>query len=362
MRVLLITEELAVGGAERMTVNLACGLLNSEIPVAIAAANGEIAANIPSSVKLFLLARPSAFNFITIVCGLARAIRSFRPSLIHSQSATYALIVSSLSRFMRIPCQIVLTHHSMNTTRLGPLTSGFLINHCCDRVIALSKEKERKFLAWGVEQSKIRRVPNFVSVSDLTSQAAQESNQQIRSKYNIAPNIAIVSMVGRLIPSKRFDLGFAALAEAEKQLGVPIVCLVVGDGPEYSRLNSISQNLARTGATIFVGNVSRTAPFIACSNLLLAPTSLEVQSVSILESLALGIPIVCSDIEANREIVRHEVDGLVVKDDELGQALGRLLGSPELGQQFSKNAKDAARYFDTPAVIKDLTQIYEEML
>jgi glycosyltransferase involved in cell wall biosynthesis len=103
--------------------------------------------------------------------------------------------------------------------------------------------------------------------------------------------------VGRLIPGKRFDLAISVLPELMKSVDVELV--IVGDGPERSRLESLAKRLPVT----FLGHLANRqtlADTLRSSDVLVMPSASEGYPNAVLEALACGLPVVASDIPGNR--------------------------------------------------------------
>jgi len=103
--------------------------------------------------------------------------------------------------------------------------------------------------------------------------------------------------VGRLIPSKRFDLAISLLPELMKTIDMELV--IVGDGPERSRLESLADGLPVT----FAGHVADRrilADTLREGDALVMPSAREGYPNAVLEALACGLPVVASDVPGNR--------------------------------------------------------------
>lgn len=104
--------------------------------------------------------------------------------------------------------------------------------------------------------------------------------------------------VGRLVPSKRFELAMSVLAQLIKEIDLELV--IVGDGPERARLEALAHELPVT----FHGHVSERhalADLLRSSDLLVMPSASEGYPNAVLEALACGLPVVASDVPGTRE-------------------------------------------------------------
>ncbi|HEX4351477.1 MAG TPA: glycosyltransferase, partial [Polyangiales bacterium] len=85
----------------------------------------------------------------------------------------------------------------------------------------------------------------------------------------------------------------------------------------------------------------------------------------VIEAMASGVPVLVSDCSYGpKEIVRDEVDGLVVKTDDVAAtsaALSRLLADPALRQRFVAAASGRAREFDVPRIVEQYQGLFSEL-
>ena len=117
--------------------------------------------------------------------------------------------------------------------------------------------------------------------------------------------------VGRLVPSKRFDLAISVLAKLRQQMDVELV--IAGDGSDRSRLEALANGLPVT----FLGHVSdrhSLADLLRRSDVLIMPSAREGYPNAVLEALACGLRVVASDIPGTREAAGI---GLRLVDDSL---------------------------------------------
>ena len=103
--------------------------------------------------------------------------------------------------------------------------------------------------------------------------------------------------VGRLVPSKRFDLAISVLAHLVKEVDIELV--IAGDGPERNRLEALAEGLPVT----FLGHLSdrqTLAETLRSCDVLVMPSASEGYPNAILEALACGLPVVASDVPGIR--------------------------------------------------------------
>jgi glycosyltransferase involved in cell wall biosynthesis len=153
-------------------------------------------------------------------------------------------------------------------------------------------------------------------------------------------------VVGRLVPSKRFDHAIRALAEVRRSYATATLT-IVGEGPERPRLERLVRELGLGGAVELVGRVpeSEKAAILERSTLLLACSVREGWGLTPTEAAGLGTPAVAYDIPGLRDSVLNERTGLLTAPEPsaLAGAVVRVLGDKMLYDSLRERAWNECR-------------------
>ena len=112
-----------------------------------------------------------------------------------------------------------------------------------------------------------------------------------------------------------------------------------------------------------VGWKSNVEEWLAISDLNVFPSQREGMPVNLMESLAMGVPVVTLGVRGCRDVVRHGVDGVVLEQDDvetLHATLARLSRDPDQLKQFSLNALSGRKRFDQKLYFEEQLRIYQE--
>ncbi len=154
----------------------------------------------------------------------------------------------------------------------------------------------------------------------------------------------LVVAVGRLVPVKRYDVLFRALAEA-RALVPNLRAVIAGEGYERPHLEEVRRELGADGYIELRGHVDdRALLALYRSAWLVASSSLrEGWGMTLTEAAACGTPAVATDIAGHRDAVRDGVSGLLVaRDEDLGAAIARVLGDEGLRRTLADGARARA--------------------
>jgi phosphatidylinositol alpha-mannosyltransferase len=169
--------------------------------------------------------------------------------------------------------------------------------------------------------------------------------------------------VGRLEPRK--GLSVAAAAFARLAADHPDLYLVVaGEGPERTALDRVEPGVRNR--VIELGTVphAELPRYHAAADVFVAPaTGRESFGIVLVEALAVGLPVVASDIPGYREVVRAGVDGLLVPPGDpvaLAEAVDRVLRDRDLARRLSAAARARAEAFRWESVADEVEVAYRD--
>ncbi len=173
------------------------------------------------------------------------------------------------------------------------------------------------------------------------------------------PNILYV---GRFEPRK----GLTYLLKAYRQVrrdGIDARLLVVGTGPQEREVRRYIATRRLTGVELLgrVSELDKNRAFVTADIYSSPATGQESFGIVLLEAMAAGTAIVCSDIHGYKGVVRRGEQALLVppKDvDALAKALGTLLRDPALRLRFGESGKERARQFSWESITAKVDDYY----
>lgn len=208
------------------------------------------------------------------------------------------------------------------------------------RIIVPSQYLKKIITLWGVDQRKITVVYNAPPVF-----AEPDRTPPLKGRYIVT--------VGRLVPWKGVDGVIRALALLDE--GVSLV--VIGEGPERARLESLVSELGLANRVVFTGALSHgDAPrYIAHAQAFVLDTSYEGFSHVILEAFALCTPVATTAAGGNPEQVIDGETGVVFAfndPDSIAQAVRRLEDAA-LRERIVRNAQQKGAEFSRERMIEE---------
>ena len=212
-----------------------------------------------------------------------------------------------------------------------------------------------------IPPEKILLIPNGVN----TKRFGTSRNLALRQEFGIGTDEFLVGCIGRLDPVKN-HAGLLRAVERLSLEGLPVRLLIVGDGPERIRLEQQIMNLSAEPRPILSGSRSDIERVYGIFDLFVLNSLAEGMSNTLLEAMASGVPIVCTAVGGNVELVSDGVSGKLVPvadDLALVQAIRLLVTNRDLGYSFGNEAKKfVCQNHSLPAMVQKYLQLYDSLL
>jgi glycosyltransferase involved in cell wall biosynthesis len=172
-----------------------------------------------------------------------------------------------------------------------------------------------------------------------------------------------VLFVGRVCqPKGIYDLirGFA-----ETRCSAPIRLTVAGDGPDRREAEDLARTIGVADRVTFIGAVPSIAPYLLESHVMVLPSYSEGIPRVVMEAFAAGVPVIGTAIPGIRQLVEHEITGLLVPVGEpasLASALERIGKDPELAQRMASMARQVvSEKFSARRMADDFQEEYRRL-
>ena len=374
---LQLIQHLEVGGAEQLVVDLACAVDTRRVHMMVGhyryrgvLGQDLTRAGVPvfyvekAVVSRFLPAWARLFAFpvviietAVLVARLARLMRREKIDILHTHLSSAGLWGQLAGLAAGVPAMITTEHSRWRPDR--PPKRGRLnrlLLPVTSRVVAISSEVAASVVRHqGVPAEKVAVIANGIDLRRLDAGAAPGS------AVGDPPTIAAI---GRLAPEKRLDLLLRAVARCRER--VPgLRTLIIGEGPERPALERLGRELGLGAQVEFLG-VRRDVPaFFPGLRAVVNSSEREGLSLTILEAMAAGVPVVATDAGGTREVVRDGETGVLVPAlDERALAAGicRVLEDPAFAQGLAERARAAVRAgYTIDAAARRYEALYEEV-
>lgn len=382
--------EHAYGGEERFTSLLAEWLVRHEVDVILMAATfasvkcrkvkvsdfQEGEACVTKGKKLRTLNPPYSIfmisRFVMSFFWLLKIITIRLTSsiwLIHSQDTGYSGLAAIIAgKLLRIP--VVLSSHGLRHKTLESIVQSPIRNFLlkieysldmftvknADIVIAINpsiKNYLEKRSGRVVEY-----LPNCIRTSDF--RYSSKNRDQIRQELGIASDSKVIGFIGRFSKEKNLETLIVSFANA-LQSDPDLKLVLVGTGSLEVELKNLIKTLGIERNVTLCGVRYDVARILSSFDIFVLPSFTEGLSTSLLEAMASKRAVICSDIEANRLLITHMQNGLLVdpkKGEELKEALQLLCKDENLRSALGEHAETTAATYDIEEIFSKLLHTY----
>jgi glycosyltransferase involved in cell wall biosynthesis len=217
---------------------------------------------------------------------------------------------------------------------------------------------------------KLRYLGNGVDTKRFCrSQLNREYQQQRKRELKLPDSIPIIATTGRITAEKGYLELVKAVVKLRSQFSVHL--LVIGGQLSserdafQSQLNYFIQEHNLENCVTFTGLCSDIPELLGLVDVFALPSYREGLPRSILEAMAMKLPVVATDIRGCREAVIHNQTGLIVppkNSEQLAEALGKILVNNQLKEAFGKAGRQRVEAeYDERFVFDRLAQYYQEL-
>jgi len=283
---------------------------------------------------------------------IGRILREFRPTIVHAHEP----LAPSLGLYAGLlaASPVVATFHAHCDVRIGRLLYGsatWPLNWRVDAGIAVSPAAT-SCLGRGVRVP-FHIVPNGVEHRFFDLDAGEARGAARRMLF-----------AHRLEPRKGFGVTVAAFGQLA-EVFPEIELVVIGEGHDQRLIDSLPP--AARARVCLLGTLPRqalVAEFAAADVFVASAIHGESFGLVLLEAMAAGLPVVASDLDAYREVVRDGCEALLVPPGDSGAlatAVAQILRSADLAGRLGSAGRARAMHFSWPRIAEAVERIYDDV-
>lgn len=282
----------------------------------------------------------------------------FKFCIAHRFKPIYISLLAS-----RLP--VIGVHHAFGV--YGRLSRRLFINRFRRRLLllgvsnAVRDEMRRLLPGWPAER--IETLYNRIDVDAV--QAEQVGREAAREALGLPLDAWVVGNVGRLHPDKDQATLIRGFAQALSQLPAGSLLAIMGSGRLEAELKALAAELGVAESVRFLGQVPQGRRYFKAFDLFALSSDHEPFGMVLLEAMAAGVPLVCSDCGGGREVVEgvgmlfglRDVDALATKLVRMANDEKRSTWTAELSAHLAEYFSDAAarrRFWRFPMITRQL--------
>lgn len=349
-RVVHLTLGLDVGGQEKLLVEFARCADRSRFDLHFLSLTGRgvlapaieahgwpvTALNLPAGLRPDLVPR------------LARELRRLRPDLVHSHDDRPLIYGAPAARLAGVGLVVHTRHHQGTRLSARQRLLVRLATLCNHRFVCISHDSAAVARRQGIPPRQLRVIHNGI---DLT-----------RFAFTGPAPTGPAVLVARLAPEKGIDTLLDAAARIVA-VQPDFRLWIAGDGPSRGELERQARTLGLDGVVRFLGTVHDVPGLLAGARLFVLPSLTEGVSLTLLEAMARGLPVVATAVGGTPEVVADAQTGCLVppRDPQtLARAVQDLWTRPDSCARISVSGRNRVEIaFDVRRMVARYEDLYE---
>ncbi|MCY3973390.1 MAG: glycosyltransferase [Candidatus Dadabacteria bacterium] len=364
---MITTKHLRTGGAERQIVNLANGLSErGSIEVCLFALEkgGTLFEELAPEVKVEAGIKSSKLASKFLLLPLAA--KRLRPDVIYTRTMTMPSLIAG--RMWGIP--VVIAEINNPEKRMGDgkgrkwqnrLTQKTARNFASMVVANCRGLADAAQEFWSLK-SKPRAIYNGIDIEQIERRATADANHP----WITDKKTPLIVSVGRVVPGKDFTTLARAFALLKQTTDARLI--IVGGGTNEEEKTKLSAAISENNledCVSLAGERDNPHPFMRAADVYVSSSAYEGFSNSILEALALGVPIVSTDHQFGaNEMIEDGKSGLLVPvgdTESMAGAIERVLKDGNLRQNLATGAKERAQNFTLEKAVVEHEKLFREI-
>ena len=306
-------------------------------------------------------------NFIAVE-QLKRIIEDNNIKLVHCHTPVGGVIARlAAKKFRKNGCKAIYTVHGLQFYKGAPKKDWLIyypvekfLSRFSDAIITINHE-DHQLVSEKFHNKKTYYIPGVGVDLNRFGHVSIDRNAK-RHELGLSDNDIMLLSVGELIPRKNHQVVIAAV---NKVSNPSIRYFIAGSGPLQETLEQQIDELRLKDRVTLLGYRTDINELIKCSDIFVLPSKQEGLSVALMESMAGGVPVICSKIRGNVDLIIEGKGGFlcdVNNVDAYAEAISPLSNDSELCLSMGEYNQRRIKDFSIDVVDKRMREIYGEIL
>lgn len=368
--ILYIIPRPEIGGAERQLLMLMQGLDRTRYRPHVVCLDGEgslIDDYREAAESCLVLNRKKAFD-LRALKTLCAHIKTLQPALVHTW-LYIANLYGSVATRLSVDVPLIVSQRGLG---IDPQHSTFkiwqmrifnrLIAKLCDRLLVNAKAVTEPMYEVGYRPEKTQVIYNGLN---LDIHITPQQQNDLRVELNIQPDETILAAIARIDPKKDLETMLRAFAIVHNQNNKTRLLIAGGGFPKYQKkLEKLAEELGIQNNVTFLGFRNDPQVILSICDISLLSSLTEGLPNAILESMALGKPVVATEVGGIPELITDGEHGYLVPSGDYEQFACSILNiNPERAQEMGLAGKEKAhQQFGQQAMVAHTAAVYDDLL
>jgi glycosyltransferase involved in cell wall biosynthesis len=209
-------------------------------------------------------------------------------------------------------------------------------------------------------------VGNGIDFLAITKKVGPNARERIRKEFGISDDAFVIVNVARFEPQKGHFFLLETLKHLIPQVNRKVVALLVGIGIDQEKIEAEVKRLGLQDAVYFTGYRQDVPDILAASDVSVMASHYEGIPRALMESMALGLPVVATDVPGTHTLIQSNQTGLLIEYGDvpaMSGALAKVLTIPSLARQLGERGRNLVQTkFNEYTVADRVEEVYNHIL
>lgn len=306
-------------------------------------------------------ARHSLIGSLRCLPQLKELLKKEKYDIVHTHTETGGLLLK-LAHGAKGDSKFFYTPHGMSFWKGSGLKSQLVykplerwICSGMDMNLGMNMEEVESLHNWN---KKTGVYVHGVGLNVARMQSPARSREDVRNEFGFSVDDKFVASIGELDDNKNHITVIKALAQLGRNDFKYVVC---GVGPNRDMLMREAERMGLKDNVLLAGYRSDIPDVLNAADIFVFPSFHEGMPVSVLEAMACGLPVICSQIRGNVDIVEEGENGYLfapADSDALSRKIGLLMDDADKRKAMGAKNKELVEDFSLETVTEELKRIY----
>lgn len=293
---------------------------------------------------------------------LKQLVETEHYDIVHTHTPNASMIARFACRNVRKQgTKVIYTAHGFHFFKGAPLKNWLIyypVEKFCARytdvLITINKE-DYELAQKKIHAKKVCYVPG-VGIDLEKIRSVQADRNEVRKSMGVPEDCVLLFSIGELNVNKNHQVVVKALAKLENK---NVHYAIAGVGDQKENLLSLAKELGVENQFHLLGYRTDALKLYRAADIFVFPSFREGLSVSVMEAMASGLPIICSKIRGNTDLVQNIDAQFVCNEvDVLYKKINNLITSKTLQEQLAQENKKNIDLFSLNNVLEEIKNIY----
>lgn len=306
---------------------------------------------------------PFSLKNIKAYKQLQRILKAGNFDIVHCHSPMGGVLTRLAAKSVGLS-PVIYTAHGFHFYKGAPFINWLLyypiekfLSRCTDVLITINQEDYDR--AKGFNANKVIHVPGIGIDTNKFNNIGFDRDRK-RQELGISKDTVVLLSIGEMIKRKNHETALRALAKMNSQDYVYLIC---GRGELLGYLKVIAENLGIENKVKFLGFRDDINEICLASDIFVFPSFQEGLPVSVMEAMSAGLPIICSSIRGNNDLIENGVGGYTINPEDVdgfASSIEQIISNRDLRIKMGRRNIEMVRNYDKKVVKEKMLELYNQ--